>query len=463
MKRPPHSPRQISRRNQTLGIINGMLVNLGNAFVDPFTVLPVFITTLGGSSVLVGFVTAAFTAFWFLPQVVVAGMAQTRTRVLPIYAASSIFRFIGFVGAGASIFFVDPTHRGTIMACVIVGLGINAFAAGVAGVPFLEITSKTVPINQRGAFFGGRRVMGGILGVGAGVLIAVVLGAEPGAMWARTHVYEWFTSFAVKVGLAGHSFPYDYGILIIIGGVISATGVLAYLFVEEPPANHIKAPTPLRELVRDGFSMLRSLPDYRAFLWMRIFYQLTAMCFPFYATFAYVKLGFSEATVGIFVSIWLGAGVLSNLIWGPMLDRRGHRIVFLWTAVISLAPPVVILLLGWLRPPQDVNTTLGAFLVVALTFLMNGFVRAGRFIANHTYLLEVAPRDRRPLYVGFMNTMTFPFMLSPILGGAIVGLFGYNTLFVIGFLAAIANWVVSARLVEPRHHREVDTEELAPA
>ena len=48
MKRPPHSPRQISRRNQTLGIINGMLVNLGNAFVDPFTVLPVFITTLGG-------------------------------------------------------------------------------------------------------------------------------------------------------------------------------------------------------------------------------------------------------------------------------------------------------------------------------------------------------------------------------------------------------------------------------
>ena len=443
--------------------MNGMLVNLGNAFVDPFTVLPVFITTLGGSSVLVGLVTAAFTAFWFLPQVVVAGMAQTRARVLPIYAASSIFRFIGFVGAGASIFFVDPTHRGTIMACVICGLGLNAFAAGVGGVPFLEITSKTVPIDQRGAFFGGRRVLGGILGVGAGVLIAVVLGAEPGAMWARTHVYEWFKSLALKLGIAGHPFPYDYGILIIIGGVISATGVLAYLFVEEPAAKHVNAPTPLRTLMRDGFSMLRSHPDYRAFLWMRIFYQLTAMCFPFYATFAYVKLGFTEATVGIFVSIWLGAGVLSNLIWGPMLDKRGHRVVFLWTAVISLAPPVVILLLGLLRPSHDVNTTLGAFLIVALTFLMNGFVRAGRFIANHTYLLEVAPRDKRPLYVGFMNTMTFPFMLSPILGGAIVGLFGYYTLFVIGFLSAIANWVVSARLVEPRHHREVEDEELAPA
>ena len=443
--------------------MNGMFVNLGNAFVDPFTVLPVFITTLGGSSVLVGFVTAAFTAFWFLPQLVVAGMAQTRTRVLPIYAASAIFRFIGFVGAGASIFFVDPSHHGTIMACVIGGLALNAFAAGVGGIPFLEITSKTVPINQRGAFFGGRRVMGGILGVGAGVLIAVVLGAEPGALWARTQFYLWFKSLALTLGLAGHPFPYDYGVLIIIGGVISAAGVLAYLFVVEPPAKHIASPMPLRKLVADGFSMLRSLPDYRAFLWMRIFYQLTAMCFPFYATFAYVKLGFTEATVGIFVSIWLGAGVLSNLIWGPMLDRRGHRIVFLWTAIVSILPPVVIVLLGLLRPSRDVNTVLGTFVVVALTFLMNGFVRAGRFIANHTYLLEVAPRDRRPLYVGFMNTMTFPFMLSPILGGVIVALFGYYTLFVIGFLAAIANWVVSSRLVEPRLHKEMDVEELTPA
>jgi hypothetical protein len=44
---------------------------------------------------------------------------------------------------------------------VIGGLALNAFASGVAGIPFLEITSKTVPVEQRGAFFGGRRVMGG--------------------------------------------------------------------------------------------------------------------------------------------------------------------------------------------------------------------------------------------------------------------------------------------------------------
>jgi MFS family permease len=458
-----HSQTIVSRRNQTLGVMNGMLVNLGNAFVDPFTVLPVFITTFGGSSVLVGFVTAAFTAGWFLPQLFVAGIAQTRRRVLPIYTASAAFRFIGFVGAGASIFWIDPLHRGAVLTCVIGGLALNAFASGVAGIPFLEITSKTVPINQRGAFFGGRRVMGGILGVMAGILIAAVLGGDPGAIWARTSLYRVVKEFAVKAGLAGRPFPYDYGILIIIGGVISATGVIAYLFVKEPPATHVARPTSLRRQFADGFAMLKSLPDYRSFLWMRIFYQLTAMCFPFYATFAYVQLGFSQASVGLFVSIWLGAGVLSNLVWGPLLDHRGHRIVFVSTAAISVVPPIVILLLSAFRPHGETTTSIGVFSVVALTFLMNGFVRAGRFIANHTYLLEVAPLERRPLYVGFMNTMTFPFMLSPILGGAIVSLFGYRTLFVIGGLAALAGWVVSARLGEPRHTIRVPDDEIATA
>ena len=165
--------------------------------------------------------------------------------------------------------------------------------------------------------------------------------------------------------------------------------------------------------------------------------------------------------MGVFVSIWMGAGVLSNLIWGPLLDKRGHRIVFMSTAAISVVAPVVILLLAWLRP--HAQEAPGVFAVVALTFLLNGFVRAGRFIANHTYLLEVAPRERRPLYIGFMNSMTFPFMLSPILGGAIVSLFGYRTLFIIGGLSAIVGWIISIKLSEPRHTAPVEDDEIISA
>ncbi len=442
--------RPFSTRNQTLGIVNGMLVNLGNAFVDPFTVLPVFITTFGGSTVLVGFVSAAFFAGWFLPQVLVANYAQSRKRVLSIYGAAAAFRFVGFAGAGASVFLLDVAQHDLILLCVCAGLSLNALAAGVAAVPFLEITSKTVPVHKRGAFFAGRRVIGGILGIVAGLVIAAVLGGEPGAMWERSGIYRTVKSAVDAVGWSGHEFPRDYGILIILGAVISTAGVVAYLFVSEPDAKHVSRAAPLRDYLAEGFRLLRRMPGYLTFLGMRVCYQLSAMAFPFYATYAYTHLGFSEASVGVFVSIWVGAGVLSNAVWGRLLDRSGNRIVFVSTAAMSVVAPVAMMALTARGASGSPVVGMGIFALVASTFLLNGFVRSGRFIANQTYLLESAPADRRPLYVGFMNSLSFPFMLSPILGGVVVATLGYQTLFAVGATAAVANVIASSRLVEPR-------------
>ncbi len=454
--------RPFSTRNKTLGILNGMLVNLGNAFVDPFTVLPVFIITFGGSSILVGFVSAAFFAGWFLPQVFVANIAQSRRRVLPIYAAAAAFRFVGFAGAGASVFLLDPSQRGLILFCVCAGLSLNALAAGVAAVPFLEITSKSVPVNKRGAFFAGRRVVGGILGIAAGLVIAAVLDGDPGSMWAQSGAYRAVRSAVVAIGWSGHEFPHDYGILIILGAVISTAGVVAYLFVREPDATHVARPAPLRAYLGDGFRLLRRMPDYMNFLWMRVCYQLTAMAFPFYATYAYTHLRFSEASVGVFVSIWVGAGVLSNAVWGRLLDRSGNRIVFVSTAAMSVLAPVAMLVLTSRGTPAPASVAMGTFALVASTFLLNGFVRSGRFIANQTYLLESAPADRRPMYVGFMNSLSFPFMLSPILGGVIVATLGYPALFAVGAAAAVGNVIASSRLAEPRDRVPAADEESLP-
>jgi MFS family permease len=166
--------------------------------------------------------------------------------------------------------------------------------------------------------------------------------------------------------------------------------------------------------------------------------------------------------VGVFVSIWVGAGVLSNAIWGRLLDRRGNRIVFVTTAAISVVAPAAMLVLASRIGSASTLVGAGIFSLVASTFLLNGFVRSGRFIANQTYLLESAPPHRRPLYVGFMNSLSFPFMLSPILGGLVVAAFGYSALFAIGAAAAVGNIVASARLAEPRHRVPAPGEESVP-
>ena len=65
-------------------------------------------------------------------------------------------------------------------------------------------------------------------------------------------------------------------------------------------------------------------------------------------------------------------------------------------------------------------------------------------------MLEAVPSRGRPLYVGFMNSLSFPFMLSPILAGVIVESSSFQALFIISTVFAILNVVLSLRLSEPR-------------
>jgi MFS family permease len=79
-----------------------------------------------------------------------------------------------------------------------------------------------------------------------------------------------------------------------------------------------------------------------------------------------------------------------------------------------------------------------------------------------TYLLEFAPEDRRPLYVGFMNSLSFPVMLSPALGGVIIQVFSFRSLFAVSMVFALISLVLSARLIEPRSTRPAEESGYLP-
>jgi len=445
------SPRNF-KRNFLLGIFNGTLVNFGLAFVDPFTVIPVFITHAGGSSVLVGLAAAVYGAGWFLPQVFVARYAETRWRVLNIYRLMSLLRMVAWACVIAVVFTVDPSRTQLFVWLVVLFMFAGTLCAGVAGIPFLEVTSKTIPPERRGTFFGIRRLSGGALGIFAGVVVAVVVGGESTAVWTRGAFYTGVERAVDAVIGTGRPFPYNYGVLIVAGAALSAAGLIVFGLIREPKAKVVHRLQPLSEHLLAGFALLRRGSNYRLFFIVRISWQFTSMAFPFYAAYAYSVLGFSEASVGVFVSLWIGSGVLSNYVWGKLADFKGNRIVLVFTALISMAPPLLVLFV--MR--NGATATAGGgpsgsvFWLLASTFVINGFARSGRFISNMMYLLEFAPEDRRPLYVGFMNSVSFPFMLSPALGGWLVQAFSFQALFAVSAVFALVSLVLSARLEEPR-------------
>jgi MFS family permease len=226
-----------------------------------------------------------------------------------------------------------------------------------------------------------------------------------------------------------------------------ALGMLTFSFAGEVPAVSVEKSSRFLSHVRRGLSLIKADANYRRFYLVRICWQFTAMAFPFYVSFAYTKLGLPESLVGLFLSICVGSGVFANHLWGRVLDRRGNKLVLLITAILSAVPPLIVLVLGEIKP---IGTLWWSGVLMSSTFLINGVIRSGHIIANITYLLEFAPETKRPLYVGFMNSFTFPFMLSPLLAGFIIQIFDARILFTICLVFAFLNVLLSIRLHEPR-------------
>jgi hypothetical protein len=438
------------KRNYVLGIVNGILVNFGTAFIDPFMVLPVFIIRLGGSELIVGLISAIAGGGWYLPQIFISRIAESRRYLINLYRGTAVLRILGWLGVAASVCLLDPARRGVYLTVFVAFYLVTNLGSGLAAVPFLEIVGKTIPVTSRGAFFGTRRFIGGVLGVFAGMFIGVILDHRTTMAWMNGRAFGAVEHIASAIGLLGHPFPINFGILFIIGGALISFAMIAYCFVGEPPSQHVKRPENLATHVFAGFRILREDANYRLFYAVRICWQFTAMAFPFYSSYAVMNLHFPVEAVGMFVSLWIGSGVISNYVWGRLMDRRGNKLVLQITAVLSMIPPVVLLLLHGGRAGAAPRPTSVVFAAMASTFFINGFIHSGRVISNMTYLLEVAPLQKRSLYTGFMNSFTFPFMLSPALGGLILELSTVPALFSIALSFALLNLILSSRLREPR-------------
>jgi MFS family permease len=166
------------------------------------------------------------------------------------------------------------------------------------------------------------------------------------------------------------------------------------------------------------------------------------------------NLGMAESSVGLFLSLWVGGGLLANFVWSQVIDHAGSRAALFGSGVLAIASPavacaVILIPEGWMPAPAFLsglvaeNGVDGRQFLFMSTFVLNSFAFNGRLISNMTYLLEMAPAERRPTYIGLANTLTFPLALLPVAGGALAGYTSYGWLFLVAAAFGVAGlWSV---------------------
>jgi MFS family permease len=159
----------------------------------------------------------------------------------------------------------------------------------------------------------------------------------------------------------------------------------------------------------------------------------------FYVLHAERVLRLPPQVIGQFISAETLARVVSSVILGLVSERWGPRYVARIGSAIAVLGPFFALIVHliqaeWLIPAYP-------FVYVAL-----GVINSAWMMGFTNYLLEIAPENMRPAYIGLGNTILGSLTLMPIIGGWLLEATSYTTLFSLTTVIVSVGFLLTLRL-----------------
>lgn len=397
------------RRNYLLGVVNGALTQLAMNFTHPSLVLSVFVRTLGGSSTLVGLLSAIRFGGWLLPQFLVASWIQPRQRKAPIAVALEIVRVAIYAALGVLTYALGRSNHGLVLFLFFALFSLSRLTAGTGALARTDTIGKIVSPPRRAAFFAARNFWGGLVVFGAGFLVRYVLD--------ETH---------------GQPFPFNFTLLFGLSAFCFFAALLIFSRVREQPDPADRPHHSLKAQLARAPGLLRGDPAFRRYVLVRVMLNMTRLSAPFYPIFALDVLGAPASMVGFYLSAMTLARILSNLLWQRLGRARGNHFLVQTAALLTALEPLLAALLPWIMRLTGLTVEhsglLPAYLFTAV-FLVAGSTQSGRSIGLMALLLDIAPDAERASYIGFVNTVLGLVSLLPILAGALIDRLGFEPIF----------------------------------
>jgi MFS family permease len=372
---------------------------------------------------MVGLINSMMPAGWMLPQLFISNLIEHKPYKKPFYILGYSIR----IAAWSSILLFTLITANSSFATLFIGFillyAIATFSMGISTIPYTDIVSKVIPPAKRPRFFSSRNFLGGVAGFGAGFLIRYIL-KEEGRM----------------------AFPSNYALLFglnIIGGAI-AFG--CFVMIREPVESVRENRISFREHLKIGPMLLKTDKDYRMLLITRLFMTIGLMSNPFYVPYALSHLNVEESMIGLFISVGMFSGIFSNIGWAYLAEKRGCRVALMGCAFFAMLAPLVGAVVKYVPSDWQIPTFF-------LVFIFNRIVYSALMMASTTYLLDIAPSETRPTYLGFMNTARFPLTFAPVLAGILLEVISYQMLFIISILFCIGAFFCARLLSDDKERR----------
>lgn len=427
--------RSLSRWNRFFHTADGVAYWAGINAVSYNTVVPLFVSKLTDSPLLIGLVAVFSQAGWYVPQLFSAAATERRIYKRPIAVRFGymVERAPALAWPLAALLSVSRPDLG--LALFMITFGLHFVGAGLIAPAWQDLIAHTFPPRERGRFFGMTTFLGTSLGALGGLAASRVLGA--------------------------FAFPVDFAIAFGFAAVCVQLSWVFLALTREPVrlAPHVEDNSPVTDLtgspslgpsrpiarraatggsLRATLEIIRRDPGFARFLVVRTLMGFGTMGFGFVAVHTTRAFGAADATVAIFTVFLLIGEAGGNISSGAIADRFGHRLPLI-VGVGSVTAAFVIA-----RFAGTVDWFYLAFL------LMGVAVGAGR-VSAMMIAIEFAPEGRTPSYAGITNTLAgFGGLIAPLIGGAIAAS-SYPLLFLVTAAINLTAWFGLVFLVrDPR-------------
>jgi len=365
----PEDACRVVPENFFLQLGANVLTKLGDAVINPKTVLAWLVPILAVPEVVLSFLVPIRESGSLLPQLLIA----QRIRQLPLRKWSWVLGALGqgacVLGMAAVAAWLSGWPAGIALLVLLTGFSLSR---GICSVAAKDVLGKTISKTRRGRLNGLSSTTSGLLVIVLGAGLATLQdGASSTALaWLMVGAgLIWFTAAAV------------YGKVIEHPGETGGGGNAWDTAMEQ-------------------MALLRSDDVFRRFVLVRTLFIATALTSPFIVLLTQQRLADQGFTMLALFVLAHGIGdSISATVWGIQADRSSRRVMIIAGAAAA-AIGIVVAASEWLNAPIA-NTT---WFYTGLYFLLV-IAHSGMRLGRKTYLVDMAAGNKRTDYVAVSNTV----------------------------------------------------------
>lgn len=400
--------------NVGVNLVDAGFFGLGWGFASFGTIIPLFVSQMTDSAILIGLIPAIHAVGWQLPQLFTANRVARLRRFRPLVMLFTIHERLPFLGLAFVAWLLGWLGNTAALVITFILLIWQGLGSGFTANPWQSMIAKIIPADARGTFFGVQAAV-------ANIIISV---AAVGAGYTLDLLDS----------------PFDFAACFLAASAAYGLSMAFLGLTREPEDTQKSVPAAQTSLFKGMGAILRRDANFRWYLVVRFLYQFSTMGFAFYIVYGLRQFNMDVVTAGYLTAALTISSTVANAGMGWLGDRVGHRAML----VVGMVAVVVSGGLAWFAPDL---TWFYPIMILA------GLANVAYWTIGMAITVEFSDEADRPVYIGMSNTLIAPATIfAPILGGWIADSFGYQTTFAI---SALGGLVVTALLValvkEPRH------------